>query len=59
MIFSLTDTIQDIILFLTLQFCRDREFRAMKTRAQTQSPFLLLRGPKFELNINGEGSNGL
>jgi hypothetical protein len=33
-IFSLTDTIQDISLFLTFLFCRDWEFRAMKIQSQ-------------------------
>jgi hypothetical protein len=32
-IFSLTDTIQDIFLFLTFWFCPDWEFGAMKTQA--------------------------
>jgi hypothetical protein len=30
---SLTDTIQDIFLFLAFQFCRDWEIRAMTTQA--------------------------
>jgi hypothetical protein len=34
MIFSLTFSIQDITMFLTFRFCRDWEFRAMKTQAQ-------------------------
>jgi preprotein translocase subunit SecF len=33
MIFSLTFSIQDTSMFLTFQFCRDWEFRAMKTQA--------------------------
>jgi hypothetical protein len=33
MIFSLTFRIQDISMFLTFLFCRDWEFRAMKTQA--------------------------
>jgi hypothetical protein len=33
-IFSLTCSVQDISMFITFQFCRDWEFRAMKIQAQ-------------------------
>jgi hypothetical protein len=33
MVFSLTNSIKDISMFLTCRFCQDWEFRAMKTQA--------------------------
>jgi hypothetical protein len=33
MVFSLTNSIQDISMFLTCRVCQDWEFRAMKTQA--------------------------
>jgi hypothetical protein len=36
-IFSLSDTIQDIFLFLTFRFCRDWEFGSLQTQAQERS----------------------
>jgi hypothetical protein len=34
MVFSLTNSIKDISMFLTYRFCQDWELRAMKTQAQ-------------------------